>query len=43
VNDYAQYVRDRMTEANSLVRVHAQKRTAEMKQQYNRVVRPTTG
>jgi len=42
VNDYAQYVRDRMAEANSLVRVHARKRTAEMKQQYDRVVRPTT-
>ena len=42
VNDYAQYVRDRMTEANSLVRVHARKRTADMKQQYDRVVRPTT-
>jgi len=42
VNDYAQYVRDRMAEANALVRVHARKRTAETKQHYDRVVRPTT-
>jgi len=42
VNDYAQYVRDRMAEANALVRVHARKKTAERKQHYDRVVRPTT-
>ena len=41
VNDYAQYVRDRMAEANALVRVHVRKSTAEMKQHYDRVVRPT--
>ena len=42
VNDYAQYVRHRMAEANALVRMHAQKRTAEMKQQYDGAVRPVT-
>ena len=31
-----------MAEANALVRIHARKRTAEMKQQYDRVVRPAT-
>ena len=35
-------LRHRMAEANALVRVHARKRTAEMKQHYDRVVRPTT-
>ena len=42
VNDYAQYVCHRMAEANALVRMHARKRTAGMKQQYDGVVRPAT-
>ena len=37
-----QYVRDRMAEAYALVRMHTRNKMADMKQQYDRAVRPIT-